>query len=116
METVGGSTDEVLNQAVDVTRKQGRIVTTGNFYAPVRIDWMQAILNEISIIWAAIYATSRGRNEFDIAIDAMGAGRVDLGQLVTHKVTLDEIQEGFDTAYDKASGAIKVQVHMARPR
>ena len=113
VETVGGSTDEVLNQAVDVTRKQGRIVTTGNFYAPVRIDWMQAILNEISIIWAAIYATSRGRNEFDIAIDAMGSGRVDLGQLVTHKVTFDDIQDGFETAYDKTTGAIKVQVHSA---
>ena len=110
VETVGGSSDEVLNQAVAVTRKQGRLVTTGNFYAPVRIDWMEAILNEISIIWAAIYATSHGRNEFDIAIDAMGSGRADLGQLVTHTVTLDDIQSGFDTAYDKTTGAIKVQV------
>ena len=111
VETVGGRTDASLNQAVDVTRMQGRVVTTGNFYGPVRIDWMQALLNEISIIWSAIYATSRGRNEFDIAIDMMGSGRVDLRPLVSHKVTLENIQAGFDTAVDKSSGAIKVQVH-----
>ena len=110
IETVGGRTDGSLNQAVDVTRMQGRIVTTGNFYGPMRIDWMQALLKELSIIWSAIYATSRGRNEFDIAIEMMGSDRVDLRPLVTHKVSLENIQAGFDTASDKRSGAIKVQV------
>jgi 2-desacetyl-2-hydroxyethyl bacteriochlorophyllide A dehydrogenase len=110
VETVGGRSDAVMNQAVDVTRKQGRIVTTGNFHRPVKIDWMQAILNEISVVWSATYATSDGRNEFQIAIDEMGSGRVDLKPLVTHRVTLDEIQSGFETSFDKKTGAIKVQV------
>ena len=113
VETVGGSTDAVLGQAIDVTRMQGRVVTTGNFYGQVEIDWMQALLKELSIIWSAVYATSMGRNEFDIAIDLMGSGRVDLAPLVTHRVSLEEIQAGFDTAFDKGSGAIKVQVHTA---
>jgi L-iditol 2-dehydrogenase len=110
VETVGGRSDEVMNQAVDVTRKQGRIVTTGNFHRPVKIDWFQAILNEISIIWSATYATMDGRNAFEIAIEEMGAGRADLKPLVTHRVTLDDIQSGFETSYDKTTGAIKVQV------
>lgn len=110
VETVGGRSDEVMNQAVDVTRKQGRIVTTGNFHRPVKIDWMQAILNEISIIWSAVYGTDKGRNEFDIAIEMMESDRLDLKPLVTHRVTLDDIQSGFDTSFDKKSGAIKVQV------
>ncbi len=110
VETVGGRSDAVMNQAVDVTRKQGRIVTTGNFHRPVKIDWFQSILNEISIIWSATYATQKGRNEFRIAIDEMGSGRMDLKPLVTHRVTLDDIQMGFDTSFDKKTGAIKIQI------
>lgn len=110
IETVGGRSDAVLTQAVEVTRKQGRIVTTGNFYTPIEFDWMKAILKEHSVIWSATYATSNGRNEFQIAIEQMGSGLVDLKPLVTHRFSLGEIQKGLETSFDKTSGAIKVQI------
>ena len=33
-----------------------------------------------------------------------------LGDMVTHKYNLKDIQTGFETAYDKTSGSIKVQI------
>ena len=34
-----------------------------------------------------------------------------LNEIVTHTYGLDEIQVGFNKAYDKTSGSIKVQIH-----
>ena len=110
LESVGGRTGEPMKQAVQVTRKQGRIATMGNFYGPVTLDWMEMILKELSVIWSAVYGVIDGRNDYEVAIDLMASGRVDLKQLVTHTYPLSEIQAGFDTSYDKSSGAIKVQI------
>ena len=112
LETVGGRSDEVLRQAVHVTRPQGRIATMGNFYVPVTLDWKEILPKELSIIASAVYGVIDGRHDYEVAIDLMASGRVDLKQLVTHKFPLHEIQEGFNAAHDKAGGAIKVQIHM----
>ena len=84
--------------------------SVGAFYTPIEFDWMKAILKEHSVIWSATYATSNGRNEFQIAIEQMGSGLVDLKPLVTHRFSLGEIQKGLETSFDKTSGAIKVQI------
>lgn len=110
IEAVGGRSDAPLNQAVDVTRLQGRISTTGNFWRPATIDWFKCLLKEQSMIWSATYSIMDGRHDFEIALDLMASGRVKLKQMVTHTVPLEQIQKGFDISADKTSGAIKVQV------
>ena len=112
IETVGGKRDTTLKQALDVTRVQGRIVVLGGFHAPITLDWMEPLLKEQSIIFSLCYSVLDGRHDYEIAIDLMASGRVQLKQIVTHKYPLDEIQQGFETAYDKATGSIKVQIHM----
>ena len=111
LETVGGRSVEVLKQAVQVTRPQGRIASMGNFNAPVTLDWREPLVKEIAILWSAVYGIIDGRHDYEVAIDLMGSGRVALKQLVTHKFPLHQIQEGFDASHDKTSGAIKVQIH-----
>ena len=111
LESVGGRTSEPMKQAVRVTRMQGRIATMGNFHVPVTLDWMAMILKELSVVWSAVYGIIDGRNDYEIAVDLMASGRVDLKQLVTHTFPLGDIQRGFETSYDKSSGAIKVQIH-----
>ena len=51
-----------------------------------------------------------GRHDYEVAIDLLDSGRVQIEQMVTHRYPLERIQEGFDTAYDKTSGSIKVQI------
>ena len=46
IESVGGHSDATLKQAIEVTRKQGRIVILGGFRVPITLDWVQPLLKE----------------------------------------------------------------------
>ena len=111
IETVGGKSNVTLKQAIDVTRLQGRIVVLGGFRAPITLDWLEPLLKEQSIIFSTCYSVLNGYHDYEIAIDLMTSGKAPLSQMVTHRFSLDEIQKGFDTAYDKSTGSIKVQIH-----
>ncbi|MCH7786190.1 MAG: zinc-binding dehydrogenase [Chloroflexi bacterium] len=111
IETVGGKSNATLKQAIKVTRLQGRIVILGGFRAPLMFDWLEPLLNEQSIIFSTCYSVINGYHDYEIAIDLMTRGKASLSQMVTHRFSLDEIQKGFDTAYDKSTGSIKVQIH-----
>jgi 2-desacetyl-2-hydroxyethyl bacteriochlorophyllide A dehydrogenase len=111
LESVGGRTDVTIQQSIQFTRPQGRIVILGGFWVPIEIDWMTPLLKEQSVIFSSCYSVLDGRDDFEIAIDMMGSGRVDLKPMVTHKFPLAQVQQAVDTAYDKSTGSIKVQVH-----
>jgi 2-desacetyl-2-hydroxyethyl bacteriochlorophyllide A dehydrogenase len=113
LESVGGHTDATIQQSIQFTRPQGRIVILGGFWVPIEIDWMTPLLKEQSVIFSSCYSVLDGRDDFEIAIDMMGSGRVDLKPMVTHKFSLENVQQAVDTAYDKSTGSIKVQVHQA---
>jgi len=111
IETVGGKSDSTLRQAIDVTRVQGRVVVLGGFRAPITLDWLDPLLKEQSFIFSSCYSVMDGRHDYEVAIDLMASGRVELKQMVTHKYALTQIQSAFDTAYQKKTGSIKVQIH-----
>ena len=75
------------------------------------LDWLELLLKEQSIVFSACYATTDGRHDFELAIELMASGRVELKQMVTHQFPLADIQKGFETAYQKSTGSIKVQIH-----
>ena len=111
IETVGGKSNATLKQAIEVTRMQGRIVILGGFRVPLTVDWLEPLLKEHSIIFSSCYSVLNGYHDYEVAIDLMTRGNAPLSQMVTHRFSLDEIQKGFDTAYDKSTGSIKVQIH-----
>ncbi len=111
IETVGGRSGATLEQAIEVTRMQGRIVILGGFRRPITTDWLSPLLKEQSIIFSSCYSIMHGQHDYEVAIDMLASGRVPLEQIVTHKFPLEEIAQGFDTAYDKTTGSIKVQIH-----
>ena len=111
IETVGGKSDATLRQAIDVTRVQGRIVVLGGFRAPITLDWLEPLLKEQSFIFSSCYSVMDDRHDYEIAIELMVSGRVQLEQIVTHKYPLTQIQSAFDTASQKKTGSIKVQIH-----
>ena len=112
IETVGGSSGATLEQAIDVTRMQGRIVVLGGFRRPITLDWLDPLLKEQSIIFSSCYSVMDGRHDYEVATDLMASGRVQLEGMVTHRFPLERIQSGFESAYDKSTGSIKVQIHM----
>ena len=111
VETVGGSSGATVEQAIDLTRMQGRIVILGGFRAPLTTNWLEPLLKEQSILFSSCYSVLDGRHDYEVAIDLMASGRAQLGQMVTHRFPLEKIQEAFETAYDKSTGSIKVQIH-----
>ena len=112
IETVGGHGDSTLKQAIEVTRKQGRIAVLGAFRVPITLDWLEPLLKEQSIVFSSCYSVLGGRHDFEIAIELMASGKVSLKQMITHKFSLEQIQKAFETAYEKSTGSIKVQMHI----
>jgi threonine dehydrogenase-like Zn-dependent dehydrogenase len=110
IETVGGHQSASMHQAVEVTRDQGRIVVIGGFRRPFEFDFLPPMLSEQSIIFSSCYAVLDGRHDYEVAIDMIASGKADLEQMVTHRYGLDQIQQGFETSYDKSTGAVKVQI------
>ena len=111
IETVGGHQSDTAQQAVDVTRVQGRIVIVGGFRRPFEFAFLTPMLKEQSIIFSSCYSVLDGRHDYELAIDMMATGKTPLRNMVTHKYGLDEIQKAFEAAYDKNSGSVKVQIH-----
>ena len=111
IETVGGKSEATAVQSIEVTRRQGRIVIVGGFRRPITVDWLPPMLKEQTIAFSSCYNVLDGRHDYELAIEMMARGQADLGQMVTHRYSLDDIQRGFETAYDKSTGSIKVQIH-----
>ena len=111
IETVGGSRNETLLQSFEVTRRQGRVVILGVFYGNQAIDWNKPVLKEQTIQGSICYGLIDGVHDFEKSIKMFEDTNFNLKQMVTHVYNLDEIQKGFETAYDKSTGSVKVQIH-----
>jgi L-iditol 2-dehydrogenase len=110
IETVGGSKGTTLTQSVDVTRRQGRIVILGIFYGNHGINWNGPILKEQTLQGSICYGLIDGKHDFEAAIEILSDPTVKLENIVTHKYPMSKIQHAFETAYDKSTGSIKVQI------
>jgi len=110
IETVGGNRRDTIDQAVEVTRRQGKIVILGVFYGEHPIDWKGPVLKEQTIQGSICYGLINGIHDFESAIEMLSKPEVNLSNIVTHTYSLDEIDEGFKTAYDKTTGSLKVHI------
>ena len=111
IETVGGQSVDTIQQAFEVTRRMGRIVGLGCFFTPISVDWLNSMIKEHTIVLSNCYSVINGRHDYEVAIDLLAEGRLNIKDMVTHKFPLLEIQKGLETAYDKTTGSIKVQIH-----
>jgi threonine dehydrogenase-like Zn-dependent dehydrogenase len=97
-----GSSDS-LAAAVGQCRPFGRIAMLGSFWQPARLD-MSFCTREVELISATAYH----RADFEEA-GALLAGEPTIADsLITHRFPLEAAAEAFDTASDRAAGAIKV--------
>ena len=113
IETVGGRSGATLTQSIQVTRRQGRIVILGVFYGILGIGWMTPIFKELSIHFSNCYGILNGDHDFETAVEMLSSPNVELEKIVTHRYPLDQVQKGFETAYDKSTGSIKVQIDLS---
>ncbi len=91
-------------EAFDMIRKNGRLSINGVYHEPVAIP-----LNKI-VQWNMIITgpKAEGGWAMERAIPLLADGRLNLKPLITHKFSLDDVNEALDTFINRKGGAIKV--------
>ena len=110
IETVGGEQIDTLTQSCQAVRSQGVVLNVGGARSPKSFGFLELLLREINIVSVTCYDVIDGRHDYEVAIDLLASGEVPYRDIVTHQFGLDQIQQGFDAAYDKSTGSIKVHV------
>ena len=106
-----GSGDSI-DDALRFTRSGGKMVLMGLAAFPKGIDWTPIWLNEIEVKGSYTYGTElyqgRRMHTFQVALDLMAEGKVDLAPVVTHKFKLEDYQKALAAVANKGrSGVIK---------
>ena len=107
IETVGGSAPSV-DQSISVVKPKGKVIVTGVFPDPVPVNLGSALGREVAIIFSVCYSAVAGKHDYEIAADLIASGVVDPTLLVTHRFTLEQTPDAFETALDKKTGSVKV--------
>ena len=112
VESVGGYQSDSFHQAIRATRNQGTMLYLGGVKVPMEFDLFEPLLREIRIQSVICYGVIDGRHDYEVAIDLLASGDAPYREIVTHEVGLEDIQAGFDAAWDKTTGSIKVHVNI----
>jgi L-iditol 2-dehydrogenase len=94
-----------IRQAIDMTRKGGRVVFTGVPLEPVEMPMQKIVLEEIDL-----YGVRANRNTCDEVIALMARGKVRAQPIITHRFPLTRFAEAYDTFVHRKGGALKVLV------
>ena len=109
-EAVGGRA-ATFATATGIASHGGRVGIVGSFAGSQTLDPRLCMRRELSVHWVWSYGMWSGVPEFRIALDMITSDRIEVAPLITHRFSLNRIDEAFSAADDKrTSGAIKVLV------
>jgi threonine dehydrogenase-like Zn-dependent dehydrogenase len=109
IETVGGRAS-TLNDAVRLIRPGGIVLMLGVFDGSSQIPALDCSTKEVTLVGSNCYARCGSRTDFEVAIDLLRLNIELLTALITHRFTLDQVNQAFETALNKQSGSIKVHI------
>ena len=95
----------------DVTRVSGKVVLVGYHQGGHReIPLAQWNYKAFQIVNAHFREEATIMRGMRIGMRLLTAGRIELADLVTHRYTLDEIDDAFSIAHEKPAGFVKSTV------
>jgi len=105
LEAAGG--DTTLQEALEITRKGGKITILAFYKGPITADITIAVRNGINLY------TVRGEGNMSVgrALALMAQGKITGKPLITHTFPLEKINEAMKTFVERIGGAMKVVVH-----
>jgi 2-desacetyl-2-hydroxyethyl bacteriochlorophyllide A dehydrogenase len=109
IEAVGYKAD-AMKRALDLVRRQGRIVFTGVYEEPVALEFGTLLMKEASIIASHAFGRWGVTPEIDLAVELMRQGRFRAERFVTHRYPLAEINAAFRQKLDHPESTFKVQL------
>ena len=97
----------LAGEAIRLVRRGGTVVLVGFHGEKEPFDLLDAVLGEKRIVGSAAHLWDE---DVATAVDMLSRGRVDGDPLLTTRVSLERIEEGFATLEDSAAEALKVLV------
>ncbi len=103
---------ETLNQTLQLAKPLGRIAVFGlpPTMEPVPFDWDTFFRKRLDMHTVFGAQDEPGLPAFQIAVDYISRGDIDMAPFVTHTFPIDSVQEAFDLAHSKEDGALKVSL------
>jgi len=98
---------QVVEQALSMTREGGRVNVFAECPPESRISFDPNILYHREVVLLGTYSSSP--LELDEALWLVASGRVKVGEIISHRVPLDSLQEAFEMALE-ARGCLKIVV------
>lgn len=89
-----------------MTKRGGVVVLVGLGAPEITLPIVDATVREVDIRGIFRYA-----NCYQIALNLVSSGAVDVKPLITHRFKLKETLKAFETAHTGAEGAIKVLIN-----
>lgn len=109
-ESVGGDTS-TLADSIEIIKPGGIIGVLGLFTETPKFDPILFLRKEVNILSLFSYSTWGGVSEFQIALDLLAQGKITGKGMITHRLPLVQINDGFLAMENKKeSGAIKVML------
>jgi len=94
-----------IDDGLRFTRSGGTFVLVGLAAIPRRVDWTPIWLNELTVRGCAWGGTEtfQGRRvrTFQLALDWMAQGKLDLSGMITHRFRLDDYKRALAVTTDK---------------
>lgn len=110
LETVGGEATTIADGVMAVARG-GTVVMIGLFEKTPVFDPMAMLMKEVRLVGSMVYnRPPAAPADFAVALDVLVSHGEALRGLVSHTFPLSRVQEAFETAADKKSGAVKVML------
>lgn len=101
-------TQESLARCGELVGPGGTIVVLGVHFGPVQLDWLPLFNKEARVIPSLGYCTHEGVREMDEAAAMLAEVPEIARTVITHRFPLEDAEEAFRVASDRASGAIRV--------
>jgi len=102
--------DSSLDDGLHFTRGGGKMVLVGAAAIPKGVDWTFIWLHEIDVRGSYIYGTESYRGErtrtFQLALNLMAEGKVDLTPLVTHRFRLKDYRQALAAVANKGKSEV----------
>ena len=95
-----------VGQCADMLRRGGRVAVIGIPLEDAQVPMQKIVLDELEIVGVRAAA-----GEMPEAIALVAAGKIRLGELITHRFALREYAEALRTFTERVDGALKVIVH-----
>jgi threonine dehydrogenase-like Zn-dependent dehydrogenase len=105
--------DRSIDDALRFTKAGGTMGLVGLAAVPRGIDWTPIWLKELRVAGSFAYSTENYRGQpirtYQLALDLMKQGQLDLSPLLTHRFHLEEYKQALDALFHKGkSRAMKV--------